>query len=221
MRRCLKASASSRWRRARRARVLPRGLWRRGAAACGGIGGELRIPRVLVPIAPGVTSALGLLLADQRHDYVRTALATVAPDQAKWDGSTVSGLNRRYAEMEAEARRSWRAKACRLRICGYCAWPMCAIKDKAMNSKCRSRRAKWRRRNWPTWSSDSIRRTRNNTATPTARSRPNGQPARDGAGRVPQPQRAPEPLDGESNPARAAKDSAMFVYRWIRPHRHL
>jgi N-methylhydantoinase A len=64
---------------------------------------DLRIPRVLVPIAPGVTSALGLLLADQRHDYVRTALATLAPDRAAWDSLMVAGLNRRYAEMEAEA----------------------------------------------------------------------------------------------------------------------
>lgn len=35
---------------------------------------ELNIPRVLVSIAPGVTSALGLLTADLRHDYVRTLL---------------------------------------------------------------------------------------------------------------------------------------------------
>ena len=29
---------------------------------------EMDIPRVLVPVAPGVTSALGLLVADLRHD---------------------------------------------------------------------------------------------------------------------------------------------------------
>ena len=57
---------------------------------------ELDIPRVLVPIAPGVTSALGLLMADMRHDYVRTVLSQDIehdPDE----------LGRRYAEMEAEA----------------------------------------------------------------------------------------------------------------------
>ena len=32
------------------------------------------IPRVLVPVAPGVTSALGLLVADLRHDFARTVL---------------------------------------------------------------------------------------------------------------------------------------------------
>ncbi len=35
---------------------------------------EINIPKVLVPIAPGVTSALGLLMADLRHDFVRTVL---------------------------------------------------------------------------------------------------------------------------------------------------
>ena len=57
---------------------------------------ELEIPRVLVPIAPGVTSALGLLMADLRNDLVRTVLRRseeVAPAE----------LNSRFAEMEFEA----------------------------------------------------------------------------------------------------------------------
>ncbi len=33
---------------------------------------ELAIPKVLVPARPGITSALGCLAADVRHDYVRT-----------------------------------------------------------------------------------------------------------------------------------------------------
>jgi N-methylhydantoinase A len=57
---------------------------------------ELSIPRVLVPIAPGVTSALGLLVADLRHDYVRTVLC-LAQELA------VDDLNRNYVEMEKEA----------------------------------------------------------------------------------------------------------------------
>ena len=57
---------------------------------------ELGIPRVLIPIAPGVTSALGLLMADMRHDYVRTVLR-LAEDSAPAE------LGARYAEMEAEA----------------------------------------------------------------------------------------------------------------------
>ena len=35
---------------------------------------EMDIPRVLVPVAPGVTSALGLLVSDLRHDFARTVL---------------------------------------------------------------------------------------------------------------------------------------------------
>ena len=33
---------------------------------------ELAIPKVLVPARPGITSALGCIVADVRHDYVRT-----------------------------------------------------------------------------------------------------------------------------------------------------
>jgi N-methylhydantoinase A len=38
---------------------------------------ELNIPKVIVPEGPGVTCALGLLMADFRHDYSRTFLQAV------------------------------------------------------------------------------------------------------------------------------------------------
>ena len=57
---------------------------------------ELDIPRVLVPIAPGVTSALGLLMADLRDDLVRTILRPS-------DVLEAAELNERFADMEAEA----------------------------------------------------------------------------------------------------------------------
>ena len=57
---------------------------------------ELDIPRTLVPIAPGVTSALGLLMADVRHDYVRTVLRPA-------NESDPGEMGRRYAQIEAEA----------------------------------------------------------------------------------------------------------------------
>jgi len=44
---------------------------------------DMEIAKVLVPVFPGLFSALGLLLADYRHDYIRsivTPLATVDPD---------------------------------------------------------------------------------------------------------------------------------------------
>jgi N-methylhydantoinase A len=39
---------------------------------------DLGIPRVLVPPAPGATSALGLLMSDVKHDFVRSRLCDVA-----------------------------------------------------------------------------------------------------------------------------------------------
>ena len=57
---------------------------------------ELDIPRVLVPIAPGVTSAVGLLMADLRHDYVRTVLQ-------RGEKLVPGELSALYTEMEAEA----------------------------------------------------------------------------------------------------------------------
>lgn len=39
---------------------------------------DLGIPRVLVPPAPGATSALGLLMSDVKHDLVRSRLSDVA-----------------------------------------------------------------------------------------------------------------------------------------------
>lgn len=47
---------------------------------------EIGIPWVAVPPAPGVGSAFGLLLADTRHDYVRTMPTSIeAADNAKID----------------------------------------------------------------------------------------------------------------------------------------
>ena len=56
---------------------------------------ELGIPKVLVPRFPGITSALGCVLADVRHDYVRSLhrpLAEVDPDLGQ------SILNEQVAE---------------------------------------------------------------------------------------------------------------------------
>jgi len=57
---------------------------------------SLGITRVLVPLFPGLFSALGLLLADYRHDYVRT-IATAL------DKVNLEDLQRHYEAMEAAA----------------------------------------------------------------------------------------------------------------------
>ncbi len=57
-----------------------------GPVHAGKVAQDLGIPRVLVPPYPGITSAMGLLMADVKHDYVRSKmglLQEVGPDQAQ------------------------------------------------------------------------------------------------------------------------------------------
>jgi N-methylhydantoinase A len=61
------------------------------------VGRILRVPRVLVPFGAGAASALGLLSAPLAFDFVRTAPQRL--DTADW-----AGVNRLYADMEAEGR---------------------------------------------------------------------------------------------------------------------
>ena len=57
---------------------------------------ELDVPRVISPSLPGVTSALGLLVADFRHDYSQTYLCALPAV----DLETLNGI---YTELEREA----------------------------------------------------------------------------------------------------------------------
>jgi N-methylhydantoinase A len=58
---------------------------------------ELSIPTVLVPARPGITNALGCVVADLRHDYVRT----VNRPLSALDDATVAGV---YAEQAEQGR---------------------------------------------------------------------------------------------------------------------
>ncbi|MEK7778333.1 MAG: hydantoinase/oxoprolinase family protein, partial [Chloroflexota bacterium] len=63
----------------------------------------LNIPKVMAPIAPGVTSALGLLLADVRHDYVRSHLDPLAALDPEMVNRQFKDLaEKAVAEMKAE-----------------------------------------------------------------------------------------------------------------------
>jgi N-methylhydantoinase A len=62
---------------------------------------ELHIPKVIVPLFPSHFSALGMLLADERHDFIRT----VYTDLANLD---FKALNAVHDEMAAEAKKSLR-----------------------------------------------------------------------------------------------------------------
>ena len=70
-----------------------------GAGALHGVAlaRELSIPTVIVPPNPGVTSALGCLLVDVRHDLSQTCLVAAAD-------ADPADIELRFAAMEAEAR---------------------------------------------------------------------------------------------------------------------
>ncbi len=57
---------------------------------------ELRIPEVIVPIKPGVNSAVGLLIADFRCDYSQTYLT-------KFSDIDLKGIGRLYFKLEQQA----------------------------------------------------------------------------------------------------------------------
>ncbi len=65
---------------------------------------ELNIPTVIVPLFPSHFSALGMLLADERHDFVRTFYS----DLSRLDFATLRDV---HAEMAAEASGSLRHNA--------------------------------------------------------------------------------------------------------------
>src|SRR3954447_16753371 len=58
---------------------------------------ELAIPTVLVPARPGITNALGCVVADLRHDYVRT----INKPLSALDDATIAGI---YAEQMAQGK---------------------------------------------------------------------------------------------------------------------
>ncbi len=57
---------------------------------------ELQIPNVLIPRSPGVTSALGLLVSDIKHDYVQSYIRPM-------DALDVSYVNETFRRMEQDA----------------------------------------------------------------------------------------------------------------------
>lgn len=59
---------------------------------------ELNVPKVLIPARPGITNALGCVVADLRHDFVRTLNRPL-------DGVEMGEVHRVLAAQEAEGRR--------------------------------------------------------------------------------------------------------------------
>ena len=74
-----------------------------GPMHAGKIALDLGIPSLLIPFAPGVTSALGLLMSDVKHDYVRSklvALKEIDPEE----------VNRLFTQLIEQARADLRAE---------------------------------------------------------------------------------------------------------------
>jgi N-methylhydantoinase A len=65
---------------------------------------ELHIPKVIVPPFPSHFSALGMLLADERHDFIRTFYADLA-------GADFAKLLAIHDEMAGEATAALRMPA--------------------------------------------------------------------------------------------------------------
>lgn len=65
------------------------------------IAAELRMAGVIVPLYPGVHSAMGLLMSDVRHDYIRSRIISL-------DRITVDELREGFAALESQAIRDLR-----------------------------------------------------------------------------------------------------------------
>jgi N-methylhydantoinase A len=125
----------------------------------------LGLPRTLVPPNPGNVSAFGLLTVDVRNDYVQTVVSGTPT-------STSTGSRGVYAELEAQARRRWTARASPAARSGCSAPPTCATSARRSRCGCR----------WPTASSTrppptggaafhAAHRSSTATTSPTTRAR--------------------------------------------------
>ena len=65
---------------------------------------ELGIPRVIVPARPGITNALGCMVADLRHDFVRTINTPLAALEVGTVHETLAEQTRQGREMLARER---------------------------------------------------------------------------------------------------------------------
>ena len=91
------------------------------------IAAELGMAGVVVPLYPGVYSAMGLLMSDVKHDYIRSKLAGLAAVTA----DEIAGL---FAQLESLATRDLRDEGFAPARSGSSAPSTCAMPDRAMRS---------------------------------------------------------------------------------------
>jgi N-methylhydantoinase A len=68
-----------------------------GPLHASGVARELEISKIIIPSTPGILCAMGLLVADARNDYVKTALMNT-------DAANIDQINDIFRELETEAR---------------------------------------------------------------------------------------------------------------------
>ena len=90
---------------------------------------ELGMPTVLVPRFPGITSALGCVLAQVRHDFVRTHRRSRSPMRDP-DGIDAAFAEQRAARRKADFSRRRRAAQPRSWLCTR---PICSSAARAMS----------------------------------------------------------------------------------------
>ena len=95
---------------------------------------ELHIPKVIVPLFPSHFSALGMLLADERHDFIRTFYS----DLASLDFAALLAV---HDEMAEEARRACATHATPRRR----SRSTCAMSGRNSRCPCRSRATRSRK----------------------------------------------------------------------------
>ena len=72
-----------------------------GPLHAGRIAAELGMPGVVVPLYPGVYSAMGLLMSDVKHDYIRSKLSPLA-------SVTETAISKVFEDLERQAQRDLR-----------------------------------------------------------------------------------------------------------------
>ena len=103
-----------------------------GALHAIAIARELSVPRVIIPPMPAYFSALGMLMADLKHDYVQTFVRELAETTGAEIANAFSTLEKSDRPLAEEGRNRNRS---------YCAgFSICAIAARSIRCRCRSRR---------------------------------------------------------------------------------
>ena len=121
---------------------------------------DLGIPRVLVPSAPGANSALGLLMSDVKHDYVRSRLGRHRRARPRRRRRALRAISSGPRPNSSRPRASSATRS------GSAGSSTCATPVRATRTRCRSAGSRSRRRGCTATASTSTSSTRTATVTP-------------------------------------------------------